>query len=67
MNRLFGILIICLSLLFGAILKPAMSFFLLAIVFIIGVVLYFSNNRKKESSLVPNEEIEKELEEYIKK
>lgn len=78
-NRLFGILIISLSLLTGAIiLQNAMTdgggpltltVVLVIIVFVIGLALFFSGggNKKNEAEYeYTNEEIEKELEEFNK-
>ncbi|WP_142296449.1 hypothetical protein [Lottiidibacillus patelloidae] len=75
MKKLFGILIVCLSLLFGAILlqlseipnsgESYLSVVLLVFVFVIGAILIYDKN--EESSLVSNEEIEKELEEHLNK
>jgi hypothetical protein len=66
--RLFGILIISLSLLTGAIiLKNTMTIVLVLIVFVIGLVLFFSSGGNKDKEVeYSNEEIEKELEELNK-
>ncbi|EPD50855.1 hypothetical protein HMPREF1210_02363 [Paenisporosarcina sp. HGH0030] len=78
-NRLFGILIISLSLLAGAIISqnsrtdggdpPTMTVVLVIIVFVIGLALFFSGGGNKDNEAeyeYSNEEIEKELEEFNK-
>ena len=77
MNRLFGILIISLSLLTGAIIlqnaitdgggPPTMTVVLVLIVFVIGLALFFPGGGNTENDAeYANEEIEKELEEFNK-
>jgi protein-S-isoprenylcysteine O-methyltransferase Ste14 len=78
-KRLFGFLIISLSLLFSAALlhlskisgsgPPNMSILMLVIVFVIGIILIFWSDGKenKENPFVSNEEIEIELERNVNK
>lgn len=77
MKRLFGILIISLSLLTSAIIIQIakingrgpidVAILFVIIPFLIGVLLIFSNDRTKnqDESYVSNHEIEKELEEKL--
>ncbi|QOR64805.1 hypothetical protein IM538_13160 [Cytobacillus suaedae] len=80
MNRLFGILIISLSLLTSAIIfqnafangggPPSITIALVLVVFVMGGGLIFSNGKTKEKQEEPyisNEEIAKELEDEFGK
>lgn len=67
MDRLFGLLLISLSILTGAILSQ--NLYLILIVFVIGIVLFFFGGKKQRNEAkveYTNEEIEKELEEINK-
>lgn len=77
MNRLFGILIICLSLLTSAVILqismtdvrslPTMTVVLVLVVFLIGLALLIPDGGNTENEPeYTNEEIEKELEEFNK-
>ena len=64
MDRLFGLLLISLSLLTWAVLSQ--NLFLILIVFVLGIVLFFfggKTERNENEVKYSNEEIEKELEE----
>ncbi|MBM7661101.1 lipopolysaccharide export LptBFGC system permease protein LptF [Bacillus mesophilus] len=79
MNRLFGILIISLSLLTSAVIfqnaftngggPPLITIVFVLIVFMIGVWLILSGGRKEiqEEQYISNEEIEKQLEDEFNK
>lgn len=67
MDRLFGLLLISLSLLTGAILTQ--NLYLVLIVFVLGIVLIFFGGKTQENEAevkYSDEEIEKELEELNK-